>query len=469
MKSPLHKLKGLDLDRIDWGDTERIKELFKAQMYNVELLLVYVAELEAEILRLKEIKSTKGKGKPGSSPSKQARDFKSKQDYRKWKKRSKKDRVRVDEEKVVKIDPTVLPEDAEFKGYYDVVKQELVFQTCNVRYFLERYYSPSQNKTFTADLPEDTFHGEYGPRLKSFIHYLYYKGRVPEKKIQQILADAGIIISIGKISNILTLEKQEIFSKIREDILETGLNACSYVQTDDTRIKHKGVRHSIHILCNSLYSVYTILEGKDRPNIRKLLGVGETQKLDKILVSDDAKAYDGLSNVHSICWYHEIKHYLELEPILEDHRRAYELKLAQIWDYFHELQEYKYKPSGNLKKRLWDRFDEIFKGPCDYELFIKRMSLTYEKKKRLLAVLDHPELPLTNNESERGLRESVLKRVISWGTRSESGKKAWENMFTIMDTCRKLNVNFHHYLTDIFSEKNQMTPLHTLIHQKTTT
>jgi hypothetical protein len=42
-------------------------------------------------------------------------------------------------------------------------------------------------------------------------------------------------------------------------------------------------------------------------------------------------------------------------------------------------------------------------------------------------ILNHPEIPLHNNESEIATREPVIKRKISYGTRSELGKCAWEN------------------------------------------
>ena len=50
----------------------------------------------------------------------------------------------------------------------------------------------------------------------------------------------------------------------------------------------------------------------------------------------------------------------------------------------------------------------------------------------------HPEIPLHNNCAEIAVREGVIKRKISYGTRSDLGKLAWEYMLSIMDTCRKL-------------------------------
>jgi hypothetical protein len=83
-----------------------------------------------------------------------------------------------------------------------------------------------------------------------------------------------------------------------------------------------------------------------------------------------------------------------------------------------------------------------------------------------LLVLKFPEIPLHNNPAESALREGVVKRKISNGTRSEDGKAAWENMMSIMDTCRKHGISLYDYLKDIFSGKREMTRLSTLIAQK---
>jgi hypothetical protein len=76
---------------------------------------------------------------------------------------------------------------------------------------------------------------------------------------------------------------------------------------------------------------------------------------------------------------------------------------------------------------------------------------------------DFPKIPLHNNGSEIAVREGVLKRKISYGTRSELGKAAWENMLSILDTCRKQKVNFYMYIKDIYSNSFSMPRLADMI------
>ena len=68
-------------------------------------------------------------------------------------------------------------------------------------------------------------------------------------------------------------------------------------------------------------------------------------------------------------------------------------------------------------------------------------------------MLRFPEIPLHNNPAELALREPVIKRKIIYGTRSEDGKAAWENMMTILDTCKKQMVSFF-IISGIYFQEN---------------
>jgi hypothetical protein len=92
------------------------------------------------------------------------------------------------------------------------------------------------------------------------------------------------------------------------------------------------------------------------------------------------------------------------------------------------LNEVRKNPDENEKEIRGNEFDMLFSTEMGYE--------------ELLLVLWFPEIPIHNNTAELTLRELVIKRKISNGTRSEDGKAAWENQMSILDTCRKLGVSF---------------------------
>ena len=72
----------------------------------------------------------------------------------------------------------------------------------------------------------------------------------------------------------------------------------------------------------------------------------------------------------------------------------------------------------------------------------------HAKREEFLAVLEHPHLALHNNLSENDIREYARLRKISGGTRSDEDRRCRDTFMSLKKTCRKLGVNFQHYLHD---------------------
>jgi len=458
----------LDPEGIDFDNREAVRALIIKLLNIIESQAQLIHELQNENQSLKDeinrLKGEKGKRKYSSKVHKEDKDIStpSTEKKKRWRKSAKKPRIKIDRTEYIRVDRDILPPDAEHKGYRSVVVQNIKFTTDNVEYKLERFYSPSENKLYEAELPEG-IHGEFGDDLKAFVVYLYYACRVTENKIKKILEEAGIIISAGEISNILTQEKKEELTKEREEILKAGLESSSYFHIDDTGLKHEGKNHHIHVICNEKFSAFFITPKKDRETIKHILGLKKDEKTDKIVISDDARQYQEIAVYHALCWIHEIRLYKKLNPLIDYHRVQLKKFLTRVWAFYDLLDRFRKNPDEEEKGKLETEFDELFSTETGYEELDKRIALTKKKKKELLLVLRFPEIPLHNNPAELALREPVVKRKISYGTRSEDGKAAWENMMSILDTCKKQMVGFFDYIRDTFSGKHAMTRLAQLI------
>ena len=456
----------LDIDRINFDDRESLKALILQLFNTIEQLAQSNQDLRAENQQLKdEINRLKGeKGRPkilSNNPEYQAKAPKEKP--KKWHKDSKKPKIKIDRTEYIKIDKSILPSDAKHNGYRRVIKQNIKFETDNVEYFLERYYSPSLKKTYEAELPESLRNTEFGSHLKAFIAYLYYAGRVTENKIHRILKEIGIIISEGEISNILTKEKSNAYAIEKRAIFETGVNHADYLNIDETGARHKGNNHYLHVVCNKFFSAFFIRQAKGSSTIRLFFGLNDKERTDIPIISDDAGQYIDVSRHHALCWIHEIRHYKKMNPFLIHHKSVLNLFLTELWKFYELLAQYKENPNKTMSMYVRERFDSIFSTVTGYGTLDDRIAKTKKKKEELLLVLEYPNVPLHNNLAEIAVREGVIKRKISYGTRSELGKLAWENMLSIIDTCRKLEVSFYKYLYDIFSNSYSMPRLSDLI------
>ncbi len=465
------EIRTLDPESVDFSDKKAIKTLILKLLNIIEGQAQIIKEQQKQIQSLKdEINRLKGeKGKPKISPNVPEKEEviqnPSVEKKKNWSKSAKKPGIRIDRTEIRYVDKSILPPDAEQKGYRTVIIQNIKFSTDNVEYQLERYYSANEKKTYEAELPHD-IEGEFGMELKAFIVYLYFGCRVTENKIKTILEESGIIISEGEISNILTKEKKEEMTKEKEDLFIAGMANSNYIHMDDTGMKHKGINHHLHVICNFLFSVFFIELKKDSDTIKKILGLTNDAKLNKLLLTDDARQYLGIAIWHALCWIHEIRLYKKLNPVIDFHRFLLEKFISDLWDYYDKLNKYRDEPDEKAKEELGREFDKLFSKKTGYEELDKRIALTKEKKEELLLVLKFPEILLHNNPAELALREGVIKRKISNGTRSDDGKAAWENMMSIMDTCRKHGISLYDYIKDIFSGKREMTRLSVLIAQK---
>ena len=139
--------------------------------------------------------------------------------------------------------------------------------------------------------------------------------------------------------------------------------------------------------------------------------------------------------------------------------------LKHFWGYYRELLIYKQSPSEAECTRLEAAFDELFATQTGYEALDDRIAKTRAKKQSLLLVLEYPELPLHNNASELGVRRRVRKRDVSFGPRTDAGRRAWDTFMTLAETTRKLGVSFYAYLHDRIIGANTIPPLADLITQ----
>ena len=250
------------------------------------------AQVENQRLR-DEINRLKGEqGTPqirSNTPPRPSQDHSSEQERRTpkvWSKGRKIERLSIDREQVVPVDPACLPPDAEFKGYEDVVVQDVLFRTDNVLFHKEKFYSPSQHRTYLASLPQGD-NGQFGPGLKSLALVFYYGAQMSEPKVAELLRSVGVQISDGQVSNLL-IKDQAAFHAEKDAIYRAGLASSPWQHLDDTSTRVNGQNGSCHIVCNPLYTAYFTTPAKDRLTVIDVL---TNQRPRRFLINEEALGY----------------------------------------------------------------------------------------------------------------------------------------------------------------------------------
>ena len=128
------------------------------------------------------IRGNKGSGKGNDVSSE--KDRKQREGKEDKNPKGKKGNIPIDRAEICKVDPSILPADAEFKGYDHVLVQEILITTDNVEYRKEIFYSPSENRTYVGELPIGIV-GEFGPGVRSLVCTLKYVANMSQPKIRE--------------------------------------------------------------------------------------------------------------------------------------------------------------------------------------------------------------------------------------------------------------------------------------------
>jgi hypothetical protein len=267
------------LDNIDLNaiKDENARELIRQLLNLVEKLSADLRDALVEIQRLRDevnrLKGEQGKPKnkrntPKPPPTNHSSENERHQSRQRHKK-GKKAEIQIDREQVVEVDPSVLPKDAKFKGYEDVVVQDIILQTDNILFHKQKYYAASTRKSYLADLPRG-YEGQFGPGIKALTLAFYYGIGTSEPKILEFFENVGIQISAGEISNLL-IKKQESFHSEKDVVYEAGLRSSPWQQTDDTLTRVDGQNQHCHVVCNPVYTSYHTRASKERLSVLDVL------------------------------------------------------------------------------------------------------------------------------------------------------------------------------------------------------
>ena len=251
----------------------RARQVIALLLNLVEDLKQENRELRAENQRLRdENQRLKGEqGQPVVQPNaagRAAADHSSEQERRQpkdWHKGSKQDRIVPDREQTLRVDPALLPADAEFKGYEDQVAQDIVLRTENVLFHREQYYSPSEHKSYLAPLPAG-YSSQFGPGLRALTIVLYFGGLMSEANILKLYRSVGVQLSDGWLSDLL-VHRQQGFHAEATAVLRAGLGSSPWQHLDDTPTRVNGQSHYAQVLCNPLYTAYRTTPSKDRLSV----------------------------------------------------------------------------------------------------------------------------------------------------------------------------------------------------------
>jgi transposase len=264
-------------------------------------------------------------------------------------------------------------------------------------------------------------------------------------KIAQFFDDIlGFGIAKGTVNNKvneLAFNLEPTYNNIREN-----LKKGSVLGSDETSIRINGKKLFLWIFQNSQNSFFTT-NGRGFKTIEEIIG----KVFDGSWISDRLGAQLKVIAYHQLCLAHLIR---ECKYIIEAEESKWAEKLKDLFERSIEFKRKKGDDFEPLETETFRRVQE-FKNELR-ELFANPPPLEREKRlyngllgrqHQLMHFLEKKEVPPTNNDSERGLRNCVIHRKVIGGFRSDSGAKAHNIIASIIETAKKRGVNILHALS----------------------
>jgi transposase len=276
-----------------------------------------------------------------------------------------------------------------------------------------------------------------GSSLAALIVCLGLRLRLSRPRIREFLHDwLGITLSVGSINKAIH-ESGRAAMPLENELLDEVINS-KLLHVDETPWKQKGDLLWLWVFVSSSVVFFSIAS-RSAALINNVLG---SRAYKGWLMSDGYRVYrQFLKRIR--CWAHLVRKARGLTEAYDKESQAFG---QETLDFLNSLMEaIKIARETPPDKPL----SEIYQEQLDsYRLVCEKMQSSLHKKTHALAVemlndwdviftiLDHPHLPLTNNEAERALRHWVILRRISYGTRTEQGSRIFAILASVIETCR---------------------------------
>jgi hypothetical protein len=268
-----------------------------------------------------------------------------------------------------------------------------------------------------------------GENVKKFVCYLSIVMRLSFEQIRCFLKDtAGFDISDGEISiclwgqaKDLAPEKDRLLQKIR------GAPGRHYDETG-WKVQKGGQGNYAWITRPTIGEETVFLMGRSRGkgNAEELQGIIDNQ----VGISDDYGAYTNMFKKHQLCMAHPKRKLRDLHESKTLSLKARDSCTKSYQAFSALYADLKKTLASDYQKDTWlqkreeyvERLKEIAIITEDDPQKLKaiKQSLKGNAEKYFTCLLQ-PGIPSDNNKAERGLRHIVLKRKISYGSKSQKG------------------------------------------------
>lgn len=285
--------------------------------------------------------------------------------------------------------------------------------------------------------------GAFGPRLLATVAVLHEEQHVAYERLVALLADlfgltiseGALVAAVGRLGQALAPAAEAIAAEVR---------SAPVIGSDETSARVDGVNWWEWVFGTPTAAYHTIQRRRNTEVVLSFIGEGRPA----VWVSDLWKPQLAAPAVrYQICLAHQLRDLTYAEQAETGAARA----VARAWavalaallrEAIHTRHR---RDAGELDAVAYAAAVAGIEVACDALLaqplglgWSYDLQTRYQVHRRgLLTFLHDPEVPPTNNASERSLRPSVVHRKVTGGFRSEAFARGYAALRTVADTARK--------------------------------
>lgn len=352
------------------------------------------------------------------------------------------------------------PEDSEWEqisGFYDesdfvdtVVESYVRKKVRRFKYRLKASVGSEKEVIVTAPCALKIMPGsKYGLDLSVDVAVKKYLYHLPLNRIQNMMRSGGLTVAVNTLYSLcafVSFYLEEIYRDIKLEVMACGL--CLHLDETTWPITRKDEDDGyMWVMSNAAGSFYQFEPTRSGDIAKELVGSYEGP-----ILTDGFSGYKRHFSksdkvVMSYCWAHARRKFTDIQ-------KNYPKEVKQILKLMSALSkvEHKAKSYEHLQKLRTEESTDIVEKIKTWLMEAKTNTRSESGMEKainysmnhwdgLTKFLKDAKIPLTNNEAERAVRQSVMGRKNFYGSRSINGADLASIMYTVIESCKKVELD----------------------------
>lgn len=351
----------------------------------------------------------------------------------------------------------------------DLISLEVIVHT--TQYIGKKTKCPCCNKEYSPKFPNNVKSIiNYNEDIKALVVYLNSYCNIPNQKIVELLgllSNEKIKMSQGTVGNTMKQfgkKSKPILNKIKKEILKQ-----SVINEDETPTSVNGkIMSSIGVFTKKL----SLIEAFANRKLESFIEMGILDRYIGTVCHDHNNIHKSFSqSLQAECNFHILR-YCKAEYEIQK-RESIKNFMNHLLELRDKAEEHKIQGKMSFTDEEYNECEKKYLELLDiwYKELQKDYSINnskyYDSERCLIARLkeyvdDHLRfvkdlrIDFTNNLAERGLRKIKTKLKIAGGFRNLKFAKYYCNAISIIDTCKKQNMNIGETIKNIFMGKKKI-------------